>query len=193
MKEWGQLKNKGLKNQNKQTKYNFFIIMSLILSSVLTLGIIALVASMILYVCAKKFAVEEDPRIGQISAILPQANCGGCGFPGCSGFAAALVKAATEKGSTDGLSCPVGGAEVMEQVAGILGSAGDEPPAAASAAAPVKAETAKPAAPVKLKPMSTDPKPFVVPNIDFSGKKQNPVPEIKCGPKPAVLPAGWPA
>ena len=74
----------------------------------LTLGITALVASVVLFVISKKFAVEEDPRIGQIAAILPQANCGGCGFPGCPGFAAALVKAATEKGSIDGLSCPVG-------------------------------------------------------------------------------------
>ncbi len=166
--------------------------MNLILSSVLTLGIIALVASMILYLCAKKFAVEEDPRIGQISAILPQANCGGCGFPGCPGFAAALVKAATEKGTTDGLSCPVGGAEVMDQVASILGSANAEAPAAPTTAPTTKSEGTKPAVPVKLKPMSTDPKPFVAPEIDFSGAKQNPVPEITCGPKPAILPAGWP-
>lgn len=167
--------------------------MNLILSSVLTLGIIALVASVILYFCAKKFAVEEDPRLGLISAILPQANCGGCGFPGCSGFAAALVKAATEKGSTDGLSCPVGGAEVMDQVAEILNSA-DAGTAETSATATVsKGDAAKPTAPAELKPMSTDPKPFVVPDIDFSGAKQNPVPEIACGPKPAIIPAGWPS
>lgn len=43
------------------------------------------------------------------------------------------------------------------------------------------------------KPMSTDPKPFVAPeNIDFSGAKQNPVAEIKGGPKPAIIPANWP-
>lgn len=166
--------------------------MSLILSSVLTLGAIALIASVILYICAKKFAVEEDPRIGQISAILPQANCGGCGFPGCSGFAAALVKAATEKGSIDGLSCPVGGADVMDQVTEILGSAEAAAPAASAPAAKGNGGT-KPAAPAQLKPMSTDPKPFVVPdNIDFSGPKNNPVPVITGGPKPAILPTNWP-
>ena len=101
--------------------------MSLILSSVLTLGIIALIAAMILFICAKKFAVDEDPRLGQVAAILPQANCGGCGFPGCSGFAAACFKAATEKGSIDGLLCPVGGAEVMDQVSAILFSEGARP------------------------------------------------------------------
>lgn len=164
--------------------------MSLILSSMLTLGITALVASVVLFVISKKFAVEEDPRIGQIAAILPQANCGGCGFPGCPGFAAALVKAATEKGSIDGLSCPVGGAEVMDQVNSILDSADAAPQA--SAATPAKSDAAIPSAPAQLKPMSTDPKPFVVPDIDFSGKKENPIPEIKCGPKPAIIPANWP-
>lgn len=164
--------------------------MSLILSSMLTLGTTAAIASLVLFVISKKFAVEEDPRIGQIAAILPQANCGGCGFPGCPGFAAALVKAATEKGSIDGLSCPVGGAEVMDQVNSILDSADAAPQA--SAATPAKSDAVKPSAPAQLKPMSTDPKPFVVPDIDFSGKKENPIPEIKCGPKPAIIPANWP-
>lgn len=164
--------------------------MSLILSSMLTLGTTAAIASLVLFVISKKFAVEEDPRIGQIAAILPQANCGGCGFPGCPGFAAALVKAATEKGSIDGLSCPVGGAEVMDQVNSILDSADAAPQA--SAATPAKSDAAIPSAPAQLKPMSTDPKPFVVPDIDFSGKKENPIPEIKCGPKPAIIPANWP-
>lgn len=96
--------------------------MDFILSAVLTLGIIALVAAVILYVCSKKFAVVEDPRIGQVAEALPQANCGGCGFPGCSGLASALVKAA-DGGSIEGLACPVGGADVMAKVADILGMA----------------------------------------------------------------------
>jgi len=44
----------------------------------------------------------------------------------------------------------------------------------------------------KAAPMSTAEKPFVAPDIDFSGPKQNPIPEIKCGPKPAITPANWP-
>ena len=79
------------------------------LIAVIVLGAIALVAAAVLFVCSKKFAVKEDPRIAQVSAVLPQANCGGCGFPGCSGMADALVKAA-DGGSLDGLNCPVGGA-----------------------------------------------------------------------------------
>ena len=79
--------------------------MNLILIAVISLGAIALVSAAILYAASKKFAVYEDPRIAQVSEVLPQANCGGCGYPGCSGFADACVKA----GSLDGKFCPVGG------------------------------------------------------------------------------------
>ncbi len=96
--------------------------MNVILIAVIVLGGIALVAAVILYVCSKKFAVHEDPRIGQVTAALPGANCGGCGYPGCGGLASALVKAA-DAGSLEGLLCPVGGAPVMGQIADLLGMA----------------------------------------------------------------------
>ena len=93
-----------------------------ILIAVIALGSIGLVAALVLFICSKKFAVKEDPRLAEVASVLPQANCGGCGFPGCSGLADALVKAA-DKGSIEGLSCPVGGAEVMSKVADLLGMA----------------------------------------------------------------------
>ena len=96
--------------------------MNLILIAVISLGAIALVLAAILYVASKKFAVYEDPRIAQVGEVLPQANCGGCGYPGCSGFADACVKA----GSLDGKFCPVGGQPVMAQIADILGLAAGE-------------------------------------------------------------------
>ena len=96
--------------------------MDFIFTAVLVLGAIALVASVVLFVISKKFAVHEDPRIGQVAELLPGANCGGCGFPGCSGMADALVKGA-DSGSIDGLRCPVGGDDVMNQVADLLGMA----------------------------------------------------------------------
>lgn len=96
--------------------------MNFILIAVAVLGGIALVSAVVLYVCSKKLAVYEDPRLGQVTALLPGANCGGCGYPGCSGMASALVKGA-DAGSLDGLYCPVGGAEVMGQVADLLGMA----------------------------------------------------------------------
>ena len=49
--------------------------------------------------------------------MLPGANCGGCGYPGCAGFAGACVKA----DSLEGMLCPVGGAPVMAKIATILG------------------------------------------------------------------------
>ena len=67
--------------------------MDLILVAVISLGAIGLIAAVILYAASKKFAVYEDPRIAKVSEVLPQANCGGCGYPGCSGFAGACVKA----------------------------------------------------------------------------------------------------
>ena len=89
----------------------------MILIAVISLGVIGAIGAIILYLASKKFEVYEDPRIAQVQEILPAANCGGCGYPGCSGFATACVNS----DSLDGLFCPVGGSEVMGKVAGILG------------------------------------------------------------------------
>lgn len=94
--------------------------MNYILTAVIALGSIALVAAVVLFVVSKKFAVKEDPRIGQVQELLPGANCGGCGFAGCSGMASALVAGAA-RGDISGLSCPVGGQAIMEKVCSLLG------------------------------------------------------------------------
>jgi Na+-translocating ferredoxin:NAD+ oxidoreductase RNF subunit RnfB len=91
--------------------------MDFILPAVLSLGVISIVSAIVLYVVSKKFEVREDIRIAEIQAVLPAVNCGGCGFPGCAGFAAACASAS----SLDGLLCPVGGNETMNRIAGILG------------------------------------------------------------------------
>jgi Na+-translocating ferredoxin:NAD+ oxidoreductase RNF subunit RnfB len=91
--------------------------MNIALISVLALGCTGAVSAAILYFTAKKFQVFEDPRIDEVEALLPSANCGGCGFAGCRGFAAACVGA----DSLDGLLCPVGGAETMKNVSAVLG------------------------------------------------------------------------
>ncbi len=85
--------------------------------AIILLGIIGAVAALILFFLSKKFEVKEDPRIAQVLEALPGANCGGCGYPGCGGFAVACVKAE----SLEGLSCPVGGADTMKSVAVIMG------------------------------------------------------------------------
>jgi Na+-translocating ferredoxin:NAD+ oxidoreductase subunit B len=78
---------------------------------------LGLISAVILYFVAQKFKVFEDPRIDEIQAVLPAANCGGCGFAGCRNFAEELVKSE----SFEGLNCPVGGADVMGAAAKILG------------------------------------------------------------------------
>ena len=93
-----------------------------VLYTIISLSALGATAAIILYIVAQKFKVYEDPRIDQVEEALPAANCGGCGFPGCRGFAEALVKA-------DDLSeynCPVGGNEVMSKVADILGKTVEE-------------------------------------------------------------------
>lgn len=88
-----------------------------VLYSVLILGGLGILLAAILFLIAKKFKVVEDPRIEQVEAVMPGANCGGCGFPGCRGFADAFVKS---NGSSN-MFCPVGGNKVMEAAAAVLG------------------------------------------------------------------------
>ena len=92
-----------------------------LLYSVITLGAIGSAAAIILYFVAQKFKVIEDPKIDEVSEVLPAANCGGCGFAGCRAFAETLVNQKNQKNNIEGLRCPVGGNDVMAQVAKILG------------------------------------------------------------------------
>ncbi len=88
-----------------------------IIATVLILVTLGAIAAVILYFVSQKFKVKEDPRLAAVTEALPSTNCGGCGLPGCNAFAEALVKA-------DDLApyhCPVGGNEVMKEVAEILG------------------------------------------------------------------------
>ena len=61
------------------------------IAAILSLGCIGLIAAVALGLAAKKFAVEVDPRELAALEVLPGANCGACGFPGCAGYAKALV------------------------------------------------------------------------------------------------------
>lgn len=88
-----------------------------ILYTIAVLVGVALVSALLLYVVSQRFKVEEDPRIDLVEAEMPGANCGGCGQPGCRGFASAFV--AAEDIST--LYCPVGGSAVMNKIATIVG------------------------------------------------------------------------
>ncbi len=88
-----------------------------ILYTILSLSGMGIAAAVILFFIAQKFKVIEDPRIDDVEGALPGANCGGCGYPGCRGFAEACVKAE----DLLHLFCPAGGNECMSDVAKILG------------------------------------------------------------------------
>lgn len=95
-------------------------ITGIILAAVIVGGT-GLFIGVFLGVAGKKFAVEVDPREEAIGEVLPGNNCGGCGYAGCSGLAAAIVKGEAPVGA-----CPVGGAPVAAKVAEIMGEAAGE-------------------------------------------------------------------
>ena len=80
------------------------------------MGGLGLIFGALLAFASKKFYVETDPRQADIRAILPGANCGGCGYPGCDGFAEALVN-----GTAKITGCAAGGSALAERIAAILG------------------------------------------------------------------------
>lgn len=87
-----------------------------VISSILGIGSLGLLFGAGLAYASKKFAVEVDPKIEMLLEELPGANCGGCGYPGCSGYAEAVVKSCA-----DMTLCSPGGDEVVKKIAGILG------------------------------------------------------------------------
>ncbi|MDR1225585.1 MAG: RnfABCDGE type electron transport complex subunit B [Prevotellaceae bacterium] len=93
--------------------------MTTTLITIATLVTLGVFLAVILYIVAQKFKVEEDPRIDDVEALLPGANCGGCGYAGCRAFATASVGAA----DLSLLYCPVGGNEGMANVSKVLGLA----------------------------------------------------------------------
>ena len=90
--------------------------MSILIYSVLTLGALGLIYGLGLAFASKKFHVEIDPKIETINEILPSANCGACGYPGCAAYAEAVV----EKGAEINLCAP-GGDNVIKHIAQIMG------------------------------------------------------------------------
>ncbi len=89
----------------------------LVIYAVTSLSAIGVAAAVILYFVAQKFKVIEDPRIDDVEESLPGANCGGCGYASCRAFAEGMVK----QGTMEGVNCPVGGPEMMSDIAKQLG------------------------------------------------------------------------
>jgi len=93
-----------------------------IIIAILALGGLTLVLALILVVANKKLYVYEDPRIDVVEDLLPHANCGACGYPGCRPFAEALVSGEILPGK-----CTVSSEDGRETIANYLGvSLGNE-------------------------------------------------------------------
>ncbi len=89
-----------------------------ILIAIATLGSLTLLLALMLVVANRLLYVYEDPRIDQVEDMLPHANCGACGYPGCRPFAEALVS-----GDALPAKCTVSSAEGQERIATFLGVA----------------------------------------------------------------------
>ena len=87
-----------------------------IIVAALVVGCVGIILGFFLGISGEKFKVEVDPREEAILGVLPGNNCGGCGYAGCSGLAAAIVKGEAPVGQ-----CPVGGDPVAAKVGEIMG------------------------------------------------------------------------
>lgn len=87
-----------------------------ILIAILILGGLGLVFGLVLAAASKVFYVETDPRLDQLNACLPGANCGGCGFAGCGAYAEVVLKGEAPVGK-----CASGGNECAQAMAAIMG------------------------------------------------------------------------
>lgn len=89
-----------------------------VIISIAALGILTLVLAVMIIVANKKLKVYEDPRIDVVESLLPHANCGACGYPGCRPFAEALVSGTILPGK-----CSVSSEDGRKSIADYLGVA----------------------------------------------------------------------
>ena len=87
-----------------------------VIYAIVVLGVLGAAFGLILAVASKIFEVKKDPREEAVLGCLAGANCGGCGFPGCAGLAAAIVK-----GEAPVNGCAPAGAEGAAKIAEIMG------------------------------------------------------------------------
>ncbi|MFU7708823.1 electron transport complex subunit RsxB [Aeromonas veronii] len=103
-----------------------------ILFAILVLTLLALAFGIILGFAAVKFHVEADPIVDQLDALLPQTQCGQCGYPGCKPYAEALANG-------DQINkCVPGGEATMRKIADLMGVEPQPLGGSDEAAVPVK-------------------------------------------------------
>ena len=87
-----------------------------IITATAVVGLVGLFIGLFLGIAAIKFEVKVDEREEAVLGALPGNNCGGCGYAGCSGLAAAIAK-----GEAPVNACPVGGESTGARIAEIMG------------------------------------------------------------------------
>ena len=92
-----------------------------ILIAIGILGGLGLIFGLVLAAASKVFYVETDPRLDELNACLPGANCGGCGYAGCGGYAEAVLNGEAPIGK-----CASGGNECAQAMAAIMGVKAEE-------------------------------------------------------------------
>lgn len=85
-------------------------------TATLVLTLLGFALGGLLGLAARAFAVDENPLADEIEALLPNSQCGQCGFPGCKPLAQAIVE-----GQAEINSCPPGGRVLAEKIADIMG------------------------------------------------------------------------
>jgi electron transport complex protein RnfB len=86
-----------------------------ILTALLAIGLLALVFGLVLGFAAVTFKVESNPLVEQIDQILPQTQCGQCGYPGCKPYAEAIAN------GDEINKCPPGGDVTIKKLADLMG------------------------------------------------------------------------
>ena len=89
--------------------------MSGILIAVIAIAVLAAIFGLVLGFASIRFKVEADPIVEQIESILPQTQCGQCGYPGCRPYAEAIAN------GDDINKCPPGGQQTIEKLADLMG------------------------------------------------------------------------
>lgn len=84
------------------------------INAIVALAAIGGVLGLLLGIADKYLKVEVDQRIDVVTSKLAGANCGGCGYPGCAGFATALVEGETDKVSKCAPTSAANKAEIVE-------------------------------------------------------------------------------
>lgn len=86
------------------------------LTALLIMAGLAVVLGAVLGYASIRFKVEGDPLVDKIDAVLPQTQCGQCGYPGCKPYAQAIAN-----GEADINQCPPGGEDGIRALADLLG------------------------------------------------------------------------